>query len=216
MGEFAVDGRVRRPGAGLASHLRGAVMAVLVVGCWGCLVTDKITFPTDPDIPPMILDAPGTNTPIGWTLWVNKATTPEVRLPVRVRDQNLTQPLEAHWRVLTAGNDSPPFESKPVPLGQLLRDFEVVVQSGMLHTGECHRVELAVSGNFFPNRNTPAFFDAAPIEEDVAHASWSVWEGRGEAQATAEEKAKLVDTCNAIEALLMPAMPAMSTQGTTP
>jgi len=190
-------------------------MALLSLGSEGCLVTDKITFPTEPDIPPMIVDAPGTSTPIGSVLWVNKASTPaEFRLPVQVRDENLTQPLEAHWRVLTAGNASPPFDTFPLsPQGQLLRDLTVVVRNDSLHMGECHRVELAVSGSFFPNRTAPAFFDAAPKDEDVAHASWTVWEGRGDALATPEEKAKLVDTCNAIEALLMP---AMTTQAATP
>jgi hypothetical protein len=184
-------------------------MAVLVVGCWGCLVTDKITFPTEPDIPPMILDAPGTSTPIGTILWVNKATKPEVRLPVKVREENATQPLEAHWRVLTVGNDAPPFEVLPLPQG-LLRDLDVVIQTSSLHMGECHRVELAVSGHFFTSKK-PAFFDLTPLDEQVARASWTLWEGRGEAQATAEEKAKLIDSCNAIEALLMPAM-STSTQ----
>lgn len=187
-------------------------MAGLVCGCWGCLVTDKITFPTEPDIPPMILDAPATDTPIGTTLWVNKATRTEVRLPVQVREDNLTEPLDAHWRVLSAGNDAPPFEVLPLPLGQLLRDLDVVVQTSSLHMGECHRVELAVSGHFFPNTK-PAFFDLAPSDDEVAHASWTIWEGRGDSQATPEEKAKLIDSCNAIEALLMPAT-STSTQVT--
>jgi len=177
-------------------------------------VTDKITFPTEPDIPPMIVDAPGTSTPIGSPLWVNKATTPEFKLHVGVREQNITQELEAHWRVLTSGDPSPPFESLPLPQqGQVLRDLEFSVQTNRLRMGECAHVELAVSGSFFPNRTAPAFFDAAPKDEDVAHANWTVWEGRGNALATPEEKAKLVDSCNAIEALLMP---AMTTQAATP
>lgn len=203
----------RRPGSGLASSLRRVAVAVLLtVCCGGCLVTDKIVFPTDPDIPPTILDEPGTATPIGSIFWIDKTSTPEFGLKVRVRDQNVGQALRAHWRVVKEGDSSPLFDTAEIPpaAGEPNRDLEFTVQSDGLQPGKCHHLELAVSGSFLDPKDRraddPRFFDFTSNIDDLALASWWVWEGTGGAQT---DKTRLLDSCHAIEALLKPSVPAM-------
>jgi hypothetical protein len=170
----------------------------------GCLVTEEITFDQEADLSTVIVDAPGTKTPIGSPVWLDKSEQPAWTFPVRVRDENVVQELTAHYRVVTEDEEFPTFESVPVPpSGMELRDLTLTVKSESLRDGECHRLQLAVSAAFF-NGTRPVFFDAVPPgrELDVAYASWLLWEGPGSMLAT--DLGRLAQTCGAIEDLLAP------------
>lgn len=172
----------------------------------GCLVTDEITFDEEPDLPTVIVDTPGTKTPIGRIVWLDKSAQPMWDFAVKVRDENLAQELTAHYRVVTRENDAPPFQTVPLPASDMeLRDLKLPVKSESLRDGECHHLQLAVSAAFFP-RTEPVFFDAVPPgrESDIAYASWWLWEGPGVMLATDPDKARLAQTCGAIEDLLAP------------
>ena len=197
------------PGPGVALRSLGWVgyaLGLLPVALSGCLVTDEITFDQDPDLPTVIVDAPGTQTPIGSSVWVDKSTMPDWKFDVRVRDENLAQDLIAHYRVVTQDAEFPPFETVDLkgPAASELRDLTLSVKSEQLRDGECHQLELAVSGSFFDS--TRPVFDAVPRgrELDVAYASWQLWEGPGEMLTPDPDLARLARTCEAIEALLAP------------
>lgn len=172
----------------------------------GCLVTDEITFEEEADLPTVIVDAPGTKTPIGSIVWLDSETQSSWPFPVRVRDENLGQPLTAHYRVVTAENEFPTFVPVELkPSGAELRDLTLTVKSESLRVGECHRLELAVSAYFLGGTRPVFFNEVLPGREgEVAHASWLLWEGPGDMLAT--DLARLAQSCVTIEDLLAPAL----------
>ena len=169
----------------------------------GCLVTEQITFDEEADLPTVIVDAPGSKTPIGSIVWLDKSAAPSWDFKVKARDENLTQELTAHYRVVTQEDDTPEFESIPLkPVESELRDLTLTVKSETLRVGECHHLQLAVSAAFL--ESTRPVFDAVPPgrENDVAYATWWLWEGPGSMQAT--DLPRLAQSCGAIEDLLVP------------
>jgi hypothetical protein len=174
---------------------RLGLAAWVAVTLSGCLVTDPIDFPEPVSYPPSISDAPG-GVPIGSTFWIDLgAEVNEWDLPVRIRDDNVEQALAARHRVRTERNPQPDWiEVEIAPSGTPLREYTVKVSSGPIEQGQCHLVELVVSGSFF-KRNDPAFFDAVLEVDDLARASWTIWEGRGELDTLPADKAVLIDSC---------------------
>lgn len=171
----------------------------------GCLVTEEITFDEEPDLPTVIVDAPASKTPIGRIVWLDKSAQPSWDFVVKVRDENLSQELDAHYRVVTQDNDFPPFDSVELPGGGDSEERELMlrVKSESLRVGECHRLELAVSAAFLGGTK-PVFFDEVlpGREDDRAYASWTLWEGPGSMLAT--DLTRLAQSCRAIEDLLVP------------
>jgi len=195
-------------GSALASWVPRMVLRTLLVGlvsgpCAGCLVTDEIMFENEPNFPPVILDAPSPTAPIGSHVWIDSSADVKTwPLSVRVRDKNINQPLVAHWRVVAdAERKDPSFEPLNLPPGLLVRDLKILVQTEALELGTCHKLELVVSGSFF-KKVDPAYFEAVPdgAEDDVAKAVW--WLLEGDMHASAEEKARLIDTCNAVNGVV--------------
>jgi len=195
-------------GPGIAVHPSAWVrwwLGLLLVPLSGCLVTEEITFDEEPDLPTVIVDAPGSKTPIGHIVWLDKSAQPSWEFHVKVRDENLSQELTAHYRVVTQDTATPQFESVKLKPNQTeLRDLTLTVKSESLRPGECHHLELAVSAAFL--ESTRPVFDAVPPgrETDVAYASWTLWEGPGSMLATVPDLARLAQTCGAIEDLLAP------------
>ena len=171
-------------------------------------MTDEITFDEEPELPPVIVDAPSTKTRIGDIVWLDSSAMSMWPFTVKVREGSREQNLVAHYRVVTEENKAPRFETDFVPPGDdPLRDLEFFVKSESLQTGECHRLELAVSAAFFTGQ-APVFFDAVPPgrEAEVAYASWWLWEGPGDALTTDPEKARIAQSCPAVEDLLAPSV----------
>ena len=179
-------------------------LGLLLAPLSGCLVTEEITFDEEPDLPTVIVDAPSSKTPIGRTLWLDKSAAPSWDFNVRVRDENVSQELIAHYRVVTQDTATPQFDTQTLKPnnGEELRDLKLTVKAESLRVGECHHLELAVSAAFL--ESTRPVFDAVPPgrETDVAYASWSLWEGPGAMLATDWER--LARSCRAIEDLLAP------------
>ena len=176
----------------------GAAVLFAALTLSGCLVTDPIDFPEPVAYPPSIGDAPG-GVPIGSTVWIDLgAAMNEWEFPVQVRDDNVEQTLFARHRVRTEDNPTPAWtEVELAPSGVPVREHKVELFRGDIEQGRCHQVELVVSGGFF-GRDDPPFFDAVLSVEDIARASWTIWEGKGERETSEAEKALLVDSCNAL------------------
>jgi len=195
-----------RLGAALARW--GGVLLCLAPLLPGCLVTDRIEFEVERNVPPVILDKPGTEYPIGEIVWIDRdppvdpSTAPnEWSFDVTVRDENVRDELEARLRVRTDREPNPDFTPNQVvqQTGAVNRTFKVTVDLGQLRTNECHRVELVVSGSFL-DRSEPLFFDVAQPPEDIGEASWIVWEGNG--NPTPAEAQAILSSCDAVDDFL--------------
>jgi hypothetical protein len=203
----------RRVGAGLAAIAYAAAAGCLVMACGGCAVTDKIMFPTDPDIPPKISDA---SYPTGTMIWVDTAAPDsQLQMDVVVSDQNILQPLLAQWRLVTVGDDTPPIHDGNVPASgsQVTRDFTFTVPSTLLANGKCYQLELAVSGGFLvptPSPRAPTFFGFPKVQDDVDIARWFVLEGQPN-NPSADVSMRLLASCPANP----PMTPSASTTGQT-
>lgn len=199
------------------------LLVALVFTLSACLVTDEIQFPEDVPYPPTIIDVPGAEIQIGSIVWVDLAEHPqnEWRLPVRIRDDNVDQTLEARYRVVWQEDLSPMWaKDEIVPSGSPTReDYDVKVRFGDLQPGACHHVELVVSGSFL-RRTENSFFDVLNDEgqsnDDIARASWTILEGKGEIAPSADEKvraamneriARLLESCETSEKFLEDVVP---------
>jgi hypothetical protein len=192
-------------GARLASSLLGNVVTAIVwLSCGGCLVTDAITFDEEPNLPPIVLSKVG-EPEIGSIVWIDKFAMPQWTLGVQVRDENLEQPLEAHWRIRTRDERSPRFHPLPVPsvAGSPVRDLDLFIDTAGLQDYECHRLELVVSGSFIEGLTDPDSFAFVRPEHlyDLAFASWWIWEGEGRDTPDAS-KLMIFDSCDAFEDLM--------------
>jgi hypothetical protein len=159
-------------------------------------VTEPITFETEPDLPPVILSKAG-EPAIGRIVWIDKSMQSQWLLKAQVRDENVEQELEAHWRIVTEDEPLPEFQSRPVEVAdQPVRDLEIYVGTDGLLDYRCHRFELAVSGSFLPFIGRSSFDRVAlDDEDDVAYAVWWIWEGEGEALTPDDRKVAISNSC---------------------
>jgi hypothetical protein len=188
---------------------RAAAGAVLLA-CSGCLVTSQYEIPDPTNVPPIIQDDP-TSIPINSIVWLDSENPQSWSFSVLVRDEDTEQELDARWRLVKQGEPTPAFTPlDPLLPGELPRTLEIRLSSLQLSDGECHHLELAVSGHFWKDPRTgmhltePLFFSEVTPDfaDDLALASWWIWEGEGNTQTTNDEKARLNDSCNALESLL--------------
>jgi hypothetical protein len=167
----------------------------------------------------MIVDAPNTDTPIGSVIWIDKSTMTMFTMAVKVRELNVTQTLQVHFRLATKDDMNPRFTAQDlIPQGGMpLRDLMFQVQTDPLHEHECAQLQVAVSGSFIHSDN-PSYFDISRSDDnaDVAEANWWIWEGKGQAQTTDLDKAHLLSSCATMETKLTQTMPMMMDMGTTP
>ncbi|MDH5676479.1 MAG: hypothetical protein OEZ06_30445 [Myxococcales bacterium] len=186
---------------------------LLSPGLAGCLITEDLRFEEESDVPPVVLDVADTRTPIGSSFWVDfysdTSTSTELKIDVLVRDENVEQDLWARWRVTTKTRMTPDFQPLPLPGdGVLKRDLQITVSQGDFREGECHRLELVVSGSFLdpedPQRGKdPNLFDYTIKADDLGYASWWIWEGTGAGTTEDSKKAALLASCDAIEDLVL-------------
>jgi hypothetical protein len=196
----------RSAGSRLASFLlsRAALSAVLVA-CSGCLVTSKYDIPDPTNVPPIIQDDPASIAKIGSIIWLDSQNPQSWTFSVQVRDEDIDQVLDARWRLVRQGEPLPPFTRlQPFQAGPLAPPLQITVESTKLSDGECHHLELAVSGSFWKDmlgmdRTDPLYFAEVTVEDDLALASWWIWEGEGNTETNDDEWKRLAKSCNAKE-----------------
>jgi len=168
----------------------------------GCLITNPVEFEQEEASPPFILDVSRSDNPIGSILEVNLDGNPRpsrIQIDVQVRDENLFQVLDARSRLVSFADPEPEYGAMvEIPeQGALLRDHTVFVEAGDLKQGECHVLELVVSGSFLEG-NDRELFDVVSVPGDLARASWTIWEVSGlpfDDDTGAAAAQKLVKTC---------------------
>lgn len=178
-------------GTTLASNRLG--MRLLVLPClllMSCIVTDKIDLPEEDSFPPSITSCPESGTTsIDQIITLNvdeerRAGNEELVFQVCIQDANLDQDLE----LLTYVDSNPELTVLPttdqevLANGMFQRQAEVRVPFERLGTpGECHRVEMRVSGGFI--RRLDEF--GRPVDAlDLGQAFWFVALANDTSEAT--------------------------------
>jgi hypothetical protein len=177
----------------------------------GCLVTDQIEFEGEQNVAPMIIDVPGAAHAIGHPFWIDKSARTMVSLPVNVREANVSEPLQARWRLVSKDDPQPMFAEQAVTVtGEELRALRIDLETNRLQDGECARLELAVSGSFKP-RHEPIYFKVTESEDDrdLDTVSWQIWEGPGLALTSTVERSRLAASCPSDETELTPLTPVL-------
>jgi hypothetical protein len=189
------------PGVRLASWLAYAHAVVFLPAC---LVTDPVDFEVEQGSPPMLIDKPRTggsdDSPLNSWFWANKDDGIGWTFSARVRDEDVLEDLQLHWRIVTHMQDTPAFESLDILADgvTVTRPFNIFVEPGLLNESECHKLEIAVSGNF-TDQTEPAYFGLALVPDDVARGVWWLLEGDRDLLAQGQAK-QIIDTCDALDA----------------
>lgn len=148
---------------------------VMAASTAGCIATSPVDFPQDENFPPSVVSQPGAQYPlreIGQLNLDDPVEVPELPLQVIVRDPNVDQTLE-YLLFLDAEtvNDSPIQEGVVNPFqGQVERPRTFTVPYEVLTpAGECHKIELVVSGAFANSAVEPR----RPAQEgDIDDRTW--------------------------------------------
>jgi hypothetical protein len=199
--------RALSAGKGLGVRLALFVTCTHALGLLpACLVTDPVEFEVEQGSPPMLIDRPQTgveDTPLGSIFWANTQQMTGWTFRARVRDEDVLQDLQLHWRIVKHMQTTPTFDSIDLPANgvSLTRDINVFVSPGDLSESECHKLEIAVSGNF-TNQTEPAYFGLTLVPEDVARGVWWLLEGDKDLVSMGDAK-QIVDTCPAFDAPVM-------------
>jgi hypothetical protein len=170
----------------------------------GCLVTEKIDFDPEQEenFAPTLHDIPGSATPIGELIEVNRGdqTENEIRefsFELQIRDENVTQILKTRYEARTIETDEDPVVINPENYddvgisGEAIRPFTLTIPLFQLTPGFCYRVELLVSGGF---ENRPGYWDIPDIEGDIARAKWLM-----ALRSSPEQEVDLDNTCPRLE-----------------
>jgi hypothetical protein len=164
----------RPPGTHLAAHL---LVLTFIASSTACLVTDRIDFPAEINVPASVVSAPGAKYPLDRVGIVFADETQgddgeprELAFEVIVRDPNRDQNLQAQVYVdLQVARIS-----NIPPSGTIERSWQFIVPLAPLlgppsaTQGTCHKIELLVSADFQGQQRVPA------DSQDLAVAVWWV------------------------------------------
>jgi hypothetical protein len=184
-------------GARFAATLGSLLAGVLASGC---LVTDQAQLDPTPKTPPIVL---AVDIPLGSILRVNTNQVNEVRIPLRVRDENTQEALKTRFRI-TSGGKTGAYKCPEVPelpgVGELVRPWEITIPGTQLVSGACSLVEFVVSSSFVPCEKHPDVFDiTTPVDEDLGRATFWIWETSTDPLTNPTAARALIDTCPAID-----------------
>jgi hypothetical protein len=186
--EIIDDFPQRAPGISFANDVchTSAWIAVGALGFLlsGCLVTDAIEPPVEPQTPPELSSI---DYPVGSVIQINTAPgtgITELVIPMQVRDDDINEELKIRWRI--DSQSLPDFGSRmldykcpeiKIPVsGQARRDWSVPISAGAFPAGACSRLEFAVSSTFYDCGQFPQRWDDTTVPGDVGHAVYTVWE----------------------------------------
>jgi hypothetical protein len=173
----------------------------------GCVVTDPVEFKNEVDVPPTIIDDP--QFPNGSIILfenVEGGGEKALRIQPKIRDENVDQVLKVRL-MITRAADAIVYTCPETALlgGSTLRDYDIVVPQIYLNPGECHKVDVAVSGHFTRCRDDKELAEKlfADVDEDhsgdIARATFWVWEVSNNVLGNAAATQNLVNSCKAIE-----------------
>jgi hypothetical protein len=132
-------------------------VAASVLGS-GCIATNTIEFESE-NFPPSVVSQENAEFPLDKIGEIEKKDDPlppnepaEMPLEVIIRDPNFEQTLE--YRIFLDGPPPPPQPERPIqegfidPIGILERPWTFAIPHEVLTPGECHKIDLIVTGEF--------------------------------------------------------------------
>lgn len=143
----------------------------------GCLITDPIDIPEQENFPPSIvsdLAAPEPRYPIEEIVTLDRDVDTSLTFAVRIRDANVEQQLDyGVYYNFEPGGALTLLESGTIPAtGSLERPLDFTLNDLTRYTrGQCHKIDLRVSGNLEPDGFPPDQDPEAepePLDLDVA------------------------------------------------
>jgi hypothetical protein len=162
----------------------------------GCLVTDEIKFDDEPNVPPVLIDSPGNKTPIGDIIYFDYSSDltgtsiddasdyapPSIQFSLRVRDENVGQPLEARRNIFVqdVSGKFGPFGNNIVSVPivysrEQVRDIDFTIETGFFSDDTlCYRVELAVTSAFRNSVPNASNWSLPENDNDIAKTRWYV------------------------------------------
>lgn len=160
---------------GMFYFASGAALAA-GLSCAGCIATNPVEFTAEENFPPSAISQPTAQYPlrdIGQLNLDDPVETPELPLEVIIRDPNIEQTLQ--YRIFL-DSPTPPGAEFPIdqgdidPVGTVERPDTFNIPYDALAPGECHKIELLITGQFAgfvePRR---------PVEEgDIDARTWWV------------------------------------------
>jgi hypothetical protein len=182
--------------------LKSASVALLCVFVSGCLVTSAVEFEEEANVPPVVLDS--AEFPFGEVIEFDRRVPQDLRVGVRVRDENLDDELEIRARVSVEGNDpSRTFlicqaDRFRYPNGTPIRDaLDLVLNQTQIMPGVCSQLEVFVSSRFLREceDTDERFFDQPQDREDIARAAYLIWEMSGDPRTNPTSSQAIVNSC---------------------
>lgn len=186
----------------------------------GCLVTDSIEPPPEPNSPPVVTSP---SYSAGSVILFDKTKNPAaLRIPIEVRDEDTTEPLKVRWRVITQQGIRLDYVCPEVEItgtGTVLRDVaNVDVPSADFNPGTCSVVELVVSANFIGDcmhDPEPSLFDRTTNRTDndaaLGRAFFWVWEVSTNPLADNAKAQQLLSSCPTLPYQMITPTPGMAT-----
>lgn len=207
--DLAISAPVGAAGARLALlGLRNAFTAA-AFGCLlcACVVTDPIDFKDEVDVPPVILDDP--TLPNGSIIKFEKLAAgdpgaKEIVIDLQIRDDNVHQSLSIRTRITKADGSTILSKCPDTALarqGEPISYYPLTIPQTSLNSGECHKVEVVVSGHFGQCYDDTAranrFFDVVSFDhpDDIARATYWIWEVGNNVLADPVAAQTLVSSC---------------------
>lgn len=143
----------------------------------GCLVTESVEFEEEENLPPALYDEPGSKTPIGLPVPVNRdeQETGEIVFSLQVRDENVLQTLKTRYELSSPLEIPSLIEVGPdVGIsGEPIRHFEFGIPVSLIRQDYCYRLLLVVTSGF---SNDLKLWDKPLLDGDVAKARWLIVE----------------------------------------
>jgi hypothetical protein len=168
-----------RPGLGtrVANLALAGLVGWMAALSAGCLVTDSIEFEPEENLPPALSDEPGSQTPMGSMIEINRDLLEpgEITFALQVRDENRLQILKTRYELHSPDEADSLIEIGPdVGIsGEPVRHFEFGIPTATIHQDYCYRLDLVVSSEFEAH---PTIWDKPRIEGDIARARWWIVE----------------------------------------
>jgi hypothetical protein len=174
-----------RIGTGFAfSFIRVNYAFCLCLVMSGCLVTDEITFDTEENVPPVILDVQSSNTRIGIgdIVYFDVESPGTIEFEFRVRDENIGHPLEYRRKILVPGSGTfvPNEDTKDriiPPSYEPIRYYKDTIGNDAFERDSCYRIEVAMSLDF-EYASSDLYRWNVPVEkDDVSETNWYIVTG---------------------------------------
>jgi hypothetical protein len=216
--------RMQRTAGTRPDAARRRVVSMALCCGWllaGCLVTDSIEPPPEPNSPPVVTST--AYPPNKVILFDRTKSARGLTIPVEIRDESTTELLKMRWRVLSGTNPPPAvveYDCPENPItgnGTPIRDTQqFTVMSSLFLPGLCSVIELVTSAHFLGSclkNPEPTLFDAVTEGNDarVGRAYFWVWEVSNDPLTNNEAAQRLLSSCPDVPYQVSGATPGIGT-----